>query len=71
MPRRAARHAPRRPGCAQAYDYLIGGLLIGLCLLSSATVCMKHVQNRALLSGAFNQVVVSSQLNKLLIEVSQ
>jgi len=55
---------------SKAYDYLTGGLLIGLCLLLSATVCMKHVQNRALLSGAFNQVVVSSQLNKLLLAVS-
>jgi len=55
---------------AKAYDYLIGGLLLSMCLMLSATLCMKHVQNRALLSDAFNQVVVSSRLNKLLIEVS-
>jgi len=50
----------------KAYDYLCGGLLLGACLLLSVTGFMKHVQNRALLSDAFNQGVQYAELSRLL-----
>ena len=49
------------------YDYLCGGLLLGVCLLLSSTPCMKHVQNRALLSDTFNRGVQYAELSRLLI----
>lgn len=52
----------------KAYDYICGGILISLCLALSATEFMKHVQNRALLSDAFNQGVQYNRLAKLLIK---
>jgi len=51
----------------KAYDYLTGGLLIGLSLALSATQFMKHAQNRALLSDTFNQGVEYNRLSRLLI----
>jgi len=52
----------------KAYDYLLGGLLIGLCLLLSATPgqVMRHLQNRALLSDAFNRGVYHAELAQLI-----
>jgi len=52
----------------KAYDYICGGILLALCLALSATEFMKHVQNRALLSDAFNQGVQYNRLAKLLIK---
>mmetsp|Transcript_21477 Transcript_21477/g.35435 ORF Transcript_21477/g.35435 Transcript_21477/m.35435 type:complete len:1570 (+) Transcript_21477:3-4712(+) len=54
----------------KVYDYICGGLLMALCLLLSATECMKHVQARALLSDAFNQGVQYNRLSRLLIPPS-
>ena len=50
----------------KAYDYLCGGLLIGACMLLSLAGFMKHVQNRALLSDAFNQGIQYAELSRLL-----
>lgn len=54
----------------KAYDYFTGGLLLGLCLLLSLSPgqVMKHAQNRALLSDAFNRGVQYAELSRLLIK---
>lgn len=52
--------------CFKAYDYLQGGLLLALCFLLSAPGFVKNLQNRALLSQAFDRGVTYAEISRLL-----
>ena len=50
----------------QAYDYLCGGLLLGLCcLLSSFSFC-RTLQTKSLLSAVFERRIAHNEVMKLL-----
>jgi len=56
-------------GCVvlfKAYDYLLGGLLLALCFALSAPGFVKTLQNRALLSQAFDRGVTYAEISRVL-----
>jgi len=60
---------PRNPLCRlpmQAYDYLIGGLLLFLCLSLSVLQCCRQLQTKSLLSAVFERRIAHNEVMKLL-----
>lgn len=59
----------RSPLCRlpmQAYDYLCGGLLLGLTLALSVPQCCRTLQTKALLSSVFERRIATNEVMKLL-----
>jgi len=50
----------------KVYDYLQGGLLLALCFVLSAPGFVKNLQNRALLSQAFDRGVTYAEISRVL-----
>lgn len=50
----------------QAYDYLCGGLLLGLCLVCSAPQFCRALQTKSLLSAVFERRVAHNEIMRLL-----
>ena len=59
----------RSPLCVlpmQAYDYLCGGLLLGLCWLLSVPTFCRELQTKSLLSAVFERRIAHNEVMKLL-----
>ena len=59
----------RNPLCLlpmQAYDYLCGGLLLGLCCVLSVPQFCRQLQTKSLLSAVFERRVAHNEVMKLL-----
>jgi len=59
----------RNPLCLlpmQAYDYLCGGLLLGLCCLLSVPQFCRQLQTKSLLSAVFERRIAHNEVMKLL-----
>ena len=54
----------------KAYDYLQGGLLMALCFVLASPAFVKNLQNRALLSYAFDRGVTYAEISRLLVAPS-
>ena len=48
------------------YDYLCGGLLLGLCLALSAPQCCRALQTKSLLSAVFERRVTHHEIMRLM-----
>jgi len=60
---------PRNPLCLlpmQAYDYVCGGLLLGLCCVLSVPQCCRTLQTKSLLSAVFERRIAHNEVMKLL-----
>ena len=59
----------RNPLCLlpmQAYDYLCGGLLLGLCCMLSVPTFCRELQTKSLLSAVFERRIAHNEIMKLL-----
>ena len=50
----------------QGYDYLCGGLLLGLCCLLSIPSCCRALQTKSLLSAVFERRVAHTEIMRML-----